>query len=366
MGAKTEIEWAESTWTPIRGTKGTWHCTKVSPGCQFCYSERLNTRRGGPPYRVGADTLRLDLETLAQPYSWKKARRVFVCSMTDLFHEDVPFGVVMQCLRVMAETPRHTYLVLTKRAGRMRDFFMRWGDLSGEDFIPKLARGSAETRAAHLSGRGQLFADMLEAMGPPPPGRAHPTFDWLEGMIRWPRTFDHIWLGVSAEDQKYADERIPLLLETPAAVRFVSLEPLLGPITVEDSIYRVCQECRRRFMPKDLTDGAWGHPCAAKRGITRCESFCHPRLDWVIVGGESGGPRERALVSNHTGGHGSSYRSTWEPKHDALAWVRCIRDQCQAAGVPFFCKQWGGPTPKSGGRLLDGRMWDGYPAAMEQ
>jgi protein gp37 len=250
--AKTKIEWTDSTWSPVTG------CTKVSPGCKHCYAETVAERFWAKQYsEVGPSGRSLDEypvhqeeelvmdglsrrrrftdvwmhpDRLDEPLRWRKPRRVFVNSMSDLFHEDVPDGFVMRVLNVMAQTPHHTYQILTKRPGRMRSFFSRWADLTGEDFDPKLVCGPEETRKAHPSPRGQLFASMLESMGEPPAGCAYPTFDWLDGMIRWPATFEHIWLGVSVENQETADERIPLLLQTPAIIRFVSCEPLLGPI----------------------------------------------------------------------------------------------------------------------------------------
>lgn len=258
MSDHTGIQWTDVTWNPTTG------CTRVSPGCQNCYAERdanrlagslrryrgLTKKVGGQPRWTGE--VRFLEEALTRPLRWKKPRRVFVNSMSDLFHEKVPDGWVMRILNVMAQTP-HTYQILTKRSERMRSFFTRWADLSGEDFSDfKGAHGPEETRRAHPSPRGQLFAAMLDAMGKPPKGCAYPTFDWMEGMIRWPRTFGNIHLGVSVENQAAADERIPLLLQTPAAVRFLSVEPLLGPVDLT------------RWLPPNS-----------------------PSVDWVIVGGES-------------------------------------------------------------------------------
>jgi protein gp37 len=270
----------------------------------------------------------------------------------------------------MARTPEHTYQVLTKRPERMLDFVRRWSDLSGEPREPQLVRGPEATRKAHPSGRGQLFAAYLEELakasgvdGAPPPGAAWPTFDWMEGW-RWYPTWPlpNVWLGVTVENQRFADERIPLLLETPAALRFLSCEPLLGPLDL------------RRWL--------------GLRGVYEMEQLKPALIDWVIAGGESAGPAGRALVERcvahdcrrledgvyciavvmDSDGNinnaipcyacqGTGYR----PKPEALAWVRSLRDQCQAAGVPFFFKQWGGPRPTSGGRLLDGRTWDEMP-----
>jgi protein gp37 len=270
MAEKTSIEWTRSddgspgsTWNPITGVDGRWSCVKISPGCQHCYAERLNVRFGGPRYVVGADELQLHPIAMQDPLRWRKPRRIFVASMTDLFEERVPDVWIQQVWNVMLDAPRHTYQVLTKRARRMSE----WVRIN--------------TMAAAM-----------------------------------PEAHRHIWLGVSVENQAYAEERIGWLLETPAAVRFLSVEPLLGPID----------------LSKFLATG---------------------KISWVIVGGESGGPDHRRLVSREGAG--------WYPTAPALAWVRSLRDQCVAAGVPFHFKQWGGPTPKSGGRMLDGREWKQFP-----
>jgi len=225
----TGIEWTDETWNPTTG------CTKVSEGCDHCYAERITNRFGGP----GAfDTVVLHPDRLDKPLHWRKPRMVFVDSMSDLFHDDVPDYFIVNVFLAMAMSPEHTFQVLTKRPGRMASLLARWE-----------------------GGK----------------------FDQLVGL-------PNVWLGTSVENQKWADVRIPKLLETPAAVRFVSAEPLLGPVDV------------RAWFP-------WQ---------TRAYEGTIP-LDWVIVGGESG-PDAR-------------------PMHPD--WARSLRDQCQAAGVPYFFKQWG-------------------------
>lgn len=297
----TGIEWTHvpgykgETWNPVRG------CTKISPGCKHCYAETFAERwRGiaGHPYEQGFD-LRLVPEKLDEPLRATKPRAYFVNSMSDLFQEGVPDGFLMDVWRVMGSARRHIFMCLTKRAEGMRDFMTRWTDTAADTMEFIGARGPAETRAAHPSGRGQLFANMLDRWGKPPPGAAFPTYDWVQGMRWWPDALPNVWLGVSVEDRKYGLPRIDILRETPAAVRFLSIEPLL-----ED------------LGPLDL------------RGI-----------HWVIVGGESG-PGARAL----------------QPE-----WVLPIRDQCAEQGVPFFFKQWGGVMKKLKGRVLDGRMHDAFP-----
>ena len=299
MGDKSKIEWTDATWNPIRG------CSVVSEGCRNCYAMHVAARFSGEgmpyeglAYRNGSGAhwtgkVRLIEEHLEDPLRWKKPRRIFVNSMSDLFHEKVTDGQILRIFEIMLRCPQHTFQILTKRPARMRAWFRRWENLEGETLSPQLVRGPKEVRKAHPSGRGQMFAEYLETLGSqPPPGCAWPTFDWMEGMRWWPRSImkqPNIWLGVSVEDQKTADERIPLLIQTPAAVRFISAEPLLGPIDLQ-----------------------------APWSMLNDEYPAHG-IHWVICGGESG-PKAR-------------------PMHPD--WARSIRDQCVAAGVPFFFKQWG-------------------------
>ena len=318
MSDKTSIEWTDATWNPIRGTKGTWSCVKVSEGCTHCYAERLNERRGGPPYAVGKDTLRLDEEILTQPLRWKRPRKIFVCSMTDLFEERVPSEWIARVFAVMALAPQHIFQVLTKRAERMATL------LSKPTFLDLLV-----DQEAALSRRDAptLLAYRRARAGPLP----------------WP--LPNVHLGVSVENQARADERIPWLLKTPAAVRFLSVEPLLGPVDISAHLWR-------RVPIAAISGRALNDAPSAEHG--------ERLLDWVIVGGESGGPPERALVERPYISHRE--KNLWKPKPDALEWVRSLRDQCVSAGVPYFFKQFGGPTSKSGGRLLDGEEWSQFPA----
>jgi protein gp37 len=243
MAAQTAIEWTEVTWNPTTG------CDRISAGCDNCYALTLAKRlkaMGAAKYQVDGDPrtsgpgfgISVHTDALQLPYQWRSPRTVFVNSMSDLFHAKVPLGFVRDVFRVIAETPQHTYQILTKRAARLRK-----------------------------------LADRLE----------------------WP---SNLWMGVSVELPAMLT-RLDDLRAVPAAVRFVSCEPLLGSL----------EEI-------DLTG-----------------------IGWVIVGGESG-PRHRPI----------------DP-----AWVRQIRDRCVAADVPFFFKQWGGRTPKHGGRMLDRRVWDETP-----
>jgi len=309
--SKSGIEWTDETWNPVTG------CTKVSQGCKHCYAERVWQRLSAPrqPYAGRKFTdVQCHYERLEHPLHWKKPRMVFVNSMSDLFHEDVPDYFISRVFLEMSRCPQHTFQILTKRHERM---------LAYMNGVLK----SAKIRVAN----------------------GYPTKFW---------PLPNVWLGVSVEDQATADERIPLLLQTPAAVRFVSVEPMLGPIDLNK---RVCLVDKRRFK---LTIGNY--------------------LDWVICGGESG-PKAR-------------------PMHPD--WARSLCDQCKAAGVPFFFKQWGewapidlwspGPAKqnavmpdgtwcsihinpddvgahrmincgkKAAGRLLDGREWNEMPEQGER
>ncbi|MGH6662020.1 MAG: DUF5131 family protein [Rhodospirillales bacterium] len=240
MSDNTAIEWTDATWNPVTG------CTKISAGCDHCYAERFAERfRGvvGHSFESGFD-LTLRPARLQQPLLWKSPRMIFVNSMSDLFHKEIPFGYIDKVFDTMEKAQHHTFQVLTKRSSRMRKYV------------------------------NQRFKDA------PAPG--------------------NIWLGVSVEDGS-KQSRIEHLRQTNASIRFLSLEPLIGP------------------MGRINLD----------------------RIDWVIVGGESG-PGHRPV---------------------AKEWVREIKDQCLSANVAFFFKQWGGLHPKSGGRELDGRTWDDFPTS---
>lgn len=288
MADGTAIEWTDATWNPITG------CAVVSPGCTNCYAMRLaGTRLKHHPSRTGLtrDTkagpvwtgeVRFNEQWLDQPLRWSKSRMIFVCAHGDLFAEGVPDGWIMRILDVMAQAHRHTFQPLTKRPDRMLDFFRRWADVNVEqDLDFKGARGPAEVRAAHPSGRGQLFADMLDAMGTPPAGCAYPLFDWAGGMSRWPDSFRNIWLGVSVENQTRADQRREAMhrLAEMGWLTWVSYEPALGPVDWK----------------------GWEF------------------VRWIVSGGESGeGAR---------------------PSHPD--WHRDTRNFCAARGIAFLFKQWG-------------------------
>jgi protein gp37 len=286
----TKIEWADRVWNPVTG------CTKVSEGCRHCYAERIAGRFWGE--RKFSD-VQCDEVKLNDPLHWRKPSRIFVNSMSDLFHPDVPDGFIFGAFMRMAhdKCQKHTFMILTKRPERMQKWISKnWMT----DFYDKYHEDLA---------------------------------------------LPNVWLGVSVEDQKTADERIPLLLKTPAAVRFVSIEPMLGPVDLQ-------------YINGALA--SW-----YQNGSIDVVNKGH--LDWVICGGESG-PGSR-------------------PMHPD--WVRSIRDNCHEAGIPFFFKQWGEWWPgeigrlydvdtnnttgwtdgqssyrigrKEAGRLLDGVEWNEYP-----
>ncbi len=243
MGTRSAIEWTEATWNPTTG------CDRTSPGCDHCYAMTLAKRlkaMGSAKYQADGDPrtsgpgfgLTVHWDALEIPHHWRQPRTVFVNSMSDLFHDEVPTEFIEAVFGVMRDTPRHTYQVLTKRSRRVRDL------------------------ATHLD---------------------------------WP---PNVWMGVSVESARYLF-RIDHLRQVPASVRFVSAEPLLAPL-----------------------------------GQVNLEG-----IDWLIAGGESG-PNARPMEA---------------------AWGQDLRDQCVQAGVKFFFKQWGGRTPKAGGRELDGRTWNEQP-----
>jgi protein gp37 len=333
MMGKTKIEWtatynadgsvtAGASWNPIRAMllekddpddeiafvkKIGWFCVHVSPGCINCYSETMNRRLGtGIDYKAqnaGQVKVFLDEKMLLAPLKWKKPRKVFVCSMSDLFADFVTDEMIDQVFAVMALCPHLTFQALTKRPERMREYCKTLGKHHSVD------RVSLQAKA--LTGTGGLgFMWELSAAG-----------GWH---------LPNVWLGTSVEDQQRADERIPHLLATPAAVRFLSVEPLLGPI----DLYNGDPDPRLGGHQATKTFiGDWWEAGDDLKGPSR------HGVDWVIVGGESG-PNAR-------------------PMHPD--WARSLRDQCAAAEVPFFFKQWGewgpddGPPNGAPDRIMEGR-----------
>jgi protein gp37 len=324
--ADTAIEWADAVWNPLAG------CNEVSPGCLHCYAAVMAHRlaaMGQEKYQgttkklpngkvVWTGKLNLDPGALAQPLSWKKPRRVFVNSMSDLFHEDAPDEFIDQVFAVMALCPRHTFQVLTKRPERMLAYFSaktacRW--IPGDEVTAEPRERVIELRINGLLSKAPDAYKISSEVG---------------SARRWP--LPNVWLGVSVEDQQRADERIPLLLQTPAAVRFLSCEPLLGPVDLRPKApdaYAILG----KFYGTGTFDPSGMSP-AADRVLN-----CFPKIDWVIAGSESG--------------------------HNArpceLSWVRSLRDQCVAAGVPFFWKQHVENGRKISLPELDGKRWAEFP-----
>lgn len=293
MGDKTGIEWTDATWNPVTG------CDKVSPGCDHCYAETLAERFRRTPghyYERGFDVqLRRNMLDVPLSKKWAEPRRIFVNSMSDLFHDGVPVPYLAEVYAVMALAPQHTFQVLTKRHGRMhsvltsRDLSRTGSGLSLEAMVRNVVHNRRGT-----DGR----------------------LDWPKAdELEWP--LPNVHQIVSVEDQKRAELRIPVLLQTPAAVRGISAEPLLGPINLEF-----------RQFDSDGFEPTWW-----LTGQPRWNMGCGPRIDWVIVGGESG-PGARPM-------------HPW--------WAESLHHQCEAAGVPFLFKQWGDWTPMA--PFKDGK-WD--------
>lgn len=296
MPGESKIEWTDASWNPVTG------CTQVSPGCDHCYAKTFAERfRGVPghPYEQGFD-LKLWPSRLDIPIRWAKPRRIFVNSMSDLFHADVPTEFIAEVFAVMAVSGRHTYQVLTKRPQRMARL--------GND--PEFRRSVQ----AKVDERRRIFR-ILQRMAVLP-----------DIAITWP--IPNVWLGTSVETQEYT-HRIDWLLKTPAAVRFLSCEPLLGPLDLTNW-FACCPSCGNPRRDR-IAEGCLC--CQRNPDVLR-------GVDWVIVGGESG-PGFRAV--------------------DPI-WVSDIRNQCTVFSVPFFFKQWGGIRSKAGGRDLDGREWSEFPA----
>lgn len=312
MADNTHIEWTDATWNPVTG------CSVISPGCTNCYAMKLaGGRLRHHPTRAGltqaskagpvwTGEVRFNPDVLGQPLRWTRPRRIFVCAHSDLFHEDVPDAWVDQAFAIMALAPQHTFQVLTKRAERMAAYMQhRAGKLARfmiDEYLIKAPDEPAKGRARNVAWPVKSIGDI----------------DYPDDvtMAAWP--LPNVWLGVSAEDQPRADDRIPRLLATPAAKRFVSLEPLLGGI----QLHKLEVQGGRLIAYQSALTGAvaalYGDPFTGHMKFTGPR---RPILDSVIVGGENG-PR---------------------PMHPD--WVRQIRDDCAAAGVPFLFKQWGSWAP---------------------
>lgn len=332
MADGTKIEWTEATWNPITG------CSLASPGCTNCYAMDLaGTRLADHPSRKGltqpskagrvwTGEVRFNEHWLDQPLRWKKPRMIFVCAHGDLFHESVPDEWIDRVFAVMALCPQHTFQVLTKRSARMREWFSRGRDETIWEAVASLVDDWSDGRFPGV--RLPVFDGdpILPALA------AHGAV-W-GGQRPWP--LRNVWLGVSVEDQQRADERIPDLLATPAAVRWISAEPLLGSVDLRwiaqpdderDGVIDALLGCD--WVQRDGNDFEPVRPGHEGRKMGRwvCSSeadiLANRKIDWVVVGGESG-PGAR-------------------PMHPD--WARSLRDQCAAADVPFFFKQWGEHFP---------------------
>ena len=344
MSDGTKIEYADASWPIVAG------CTHLSPGCDKCYAAQLTSGRLRhlPAYTGLAENGRFNGQVrclpdrLDWPFHWKKPRHIFVSDMADLFHGGVPDGYIARAWDVMGRTPWHTYLIFTKRHARLRSWLTRWADKAGDSSndkvtgIPPMPRGPEAVRTVYSSGRAQLFADMLDNMGTPPPGAAYPLYDWMEGQRWWPTVLPNVWVIVSVEDQHWAQIRIPVLLGTPAAVRGISAEPLLAPVDLIEGTYPAPPR-RRLWAIPDPPERDYGDPVCQDHGAEQC-TRCR-FLDWVIVGGESGrGARPMELD-----------------------WARQLVRQCEASRVPVYVKQLGAVRGKELGAGSKGGDWDAWP-----
>jgi protein gp37 len=363
MADKSKIEWTEATWNPIRG------CSRISEGCRNCYAEvTANRFKGeGQPYegliaRTGqwnGEIKFIDVG-LAQPLRWKRPRMIFVNSMSDLFHENLPIEQIAKIYAVMCLAHWHIFQVLTKRAERMHSV------INNPDFYEMVLTAADEIRGKFP----KINIGISDPQLIPP---------------------KNVWLGVSVENQDTANERVPLLLQTPASVRWLSAEPLLSPLSLESALggtrwiggQRGCSGTHHGVGTEDCPRHKHHHH----------DDRCNPGLDWVVVGGESAQTKNGFTAAR--------------PMHPD--WVRTLRDQCNNAQVAFFFKQWGSYSynydrdrddpdcrnclkesrkpgrwvnlegghgfhgqrvhygelvgKKKAGRILDGRTWDEYPGA---
>lgn len=338
MADKTGIQWTDATWNPIAG------CSLVSPGCTNCYAMKMAARieamsgirdthyagttmptKAGPVW-TGKVNVAPD-HILTQPLRWKRPRRIFVNSMSDLFHDAVDDATIDKVFAVMALCQQHTFQVLTKRADRMKAYMLeRWQgtpafELDGVHFLagPETGRHYQVHMAAE-----ELVDDLGLA-----DTRNDSLWDEKDSLkiMKWSWPLPNVWLGVSVEDQARANERIPDLLATPAAVRWISAEPLLGPVDIRQYMSEPWEAVTSSFQGSD--------------GLVRSDITGNviAGLDWVVAGGESG-PGAR-------------------PMHPD--WARSLRDQCADAEVPFFFKQWGSWAPVDHSDAADAKLWEGKP-----
>jgi len=327
----TNIEWTRNpdgskgkSWNPIRarnkesGKRG-WFCAPVHEGCRFCYAERINIKAGdtggnGVAYKAQNEALvdiYLDEETLLEPLHWKKPQRVFVCSMSDLFGSWVKEEWLDKIFAVMARCPQHTFIMLTKRPDRMHSYM---GDLGCD--LPDRSAGDGPREGTWT----RIF--LLAA--------SQDRKQVLREKPHWP--LPNVWGLVSCSTQEDADKFIPILLDTPLAKRGVSLEPLLGPI----DLARLC------ILPQKPGSIRAGIHIDALRG-RYCESGVAYTGDWDVSGPAPPDSERRTLSWVIGGGESGTKEQDVRPMHPD--WLRSLRDQCRAAGVPFFFKQWGEYLP---------------------
>jgi protein gp37 len=351
MADNTHIEWTDATWNPITG------CSVVSPGCTNCYAMKLaGTRLQHEPSRKGltkpgkagpvwTGEVRFNQQWLDQPLRWKRPRKIFVCAHGDLFAENVPDEWIDQVFAVMLLAGHHIYQILTKRHQRMRAYIASRSIPDDRGYPAANIRAYVNTWLNDPNWR-QKHRDWARLI---PEGQNLFSMSW---------PLPNVWLGVSVEDQARANERIPDLLATPAAVRWISAEPLLGPIDLRsltiDGEYEM--DAISPLSWRELWDGHFSPEATGCNLDEAIEAFAESSgtypptddkpasLDWVVVGGESG-PGAR-------------------PMHPD--WVRSLRDQCAEAGIPFFFKQWGNWLPAE--RIEDGGKptWDAEYGAAEE
>lgn len=353
---RTNIGWTHAVWNPVTG------CSQISPGCDHCYAKNIANRFWATQYdpiietvpgsggrqgqrRRGFEDVMVHHDRLYTPLGWIAPRAIFVNSMSDLFHPDIPAGFLDRIYAVMALADRHVFQVLTKRPRQAREYYRDIGP-GGQRIL-------------------QLAIETADRLG----------VDFNPGRWRWP--LPNVWLGTSIELDRYA-WRADVLREVPAAVHFVSAEPLLGPLP---SLYLGPS----RIKPGDIQYSV--HPqgpraveteaAISNMAMLAAEHF-GPRINWLIIGGESNGPAERSLVElcpsyshvQQTDLCGECTGEPWyisqpdtdyRPKIEALTWVQELRDRAISSGVGVYFKQWGGPHSTAGGRRLDGRTWDEWP-----
>lgn len=309
---ETAIGWTDQVWNPVTG------CSKVSEGCRNCYAETISLRygRSQKPWaaQYAAENVVLHPDRLSAPLKWKKPARCFVNSMSDLFHDQVPDAYIDQIFAVMASTPQHTYQILTKRPERMAEY---------------ATFAARDARASQHEGGPSRIGEATARLSGGTSGSAT-----AYSASHWP--LPNVWFGTSVEDQRAADERIPHLLRTPAAVRFLSCEPLLGPVDLTKiRMGKQPQQLGEFDQYLDAVKPAHVDGMGFERRLNR-------GIDWVIVGGESG-PKRRAMD---------------------LEWASSLIEQCRTAGIAVYTKQDSGQYPGRQGRIPDDLWIHEFPETL--